>query len=67
MALNYEVFFVIKLFFCEVTHAYCSFKIRPVPVGHSVLFLCKKLEAVSTSAALVYHSCQFNIPVIWPF
>jgi hypothetical protein len=36
MALNYEAFFVIKRFFCEVTRAYCSFKIRPVPVGHPV-------------------------------
>jgi hypothetical protein len=36
MALNYEAFFVIKRFFCEVTRAYCSFNIRPVPVGHPV-------------------------------
>jgi hypothetical protein len=37
MALNYEAFFVIKRFFCEVTRAYCSLKIRPVPVGHPVV------------------------------
>jgi hypothetical protein len=36
MALNYEAFFVIKRFFCEVTRVYCSFKIRPVPVGDPV-------------------------------
>jgi hypothetical protein len=39
MALNYEAFFVIKRFFCEVTRAYCSFKIRPVPVGHPVYII----------------------------
>jgi hypothetical protein len=58
MALNYEAFFVIKRFFCEVTHAYCSFKIRPVPVGHPVynheriilVKSCMKFRAVITNS-----------------